>query len=109
MLSEGDLVRLLCLSGHYRGFPHLLDCVNLAVENVDRLDPVAKKLYPLVAERHGTTVGRVICSIRNLIKVWWKRGNRRLLPDYISDSDKPPGNKAFIYALVAYLQRKQNK
>ena len=70
MLNERKLVKLMCISGHYRGFPHLLTGLNSAVNNVDLLDPLSRKLYPLVAEQHETTVAHVTSSIRNLIKVW---------------------------------------
>lgn len=104
MLNAGDLVKLLCISGHYHGFALLLTCLNTAMKNENLLDSLTKHLYPLVAEQHGTTVGHVTSSIRNLIKIWWKRGNRNFLPPCIASGNRPPGNKAFLHALIAHLQ-----
>lgn len=109
MLSENDLANLLCIPAHYRGFAPLVTCLNLAMKDEYLLNPFVKRLYPLVAERHGTTVCHIISSIRNLVKIWWKRGNRSFLPYYITSAGKPPGNREFIYVLVAYLQHTQNK
>ena len=105
MLNKFDLVKLLSISGHYRGFSYLLDCVNLAVEDEDLLHPIAQKLYPLVAKRHKTTVAHVSSAIRGLVRVWWKRGNRAFAPAYLAPDATAPGNKAFIHALVAHVQR----
>lgn len=104
-MSENDLVRLLCVPSRYHGFALLLTSLNAATKDEDLLNPLVKKLYPLVAKQHGTTVGHVISSIRNFIKVWWLCGNRSFLPNYITSASKPPGNKAFLYAIIAYLQR----
>lgn len=109
MLSENDLVCLLSVPTHYRGFPALLNSLQLAVQDETLLDPISRKLYPYIAERHGTTVSRVKRNIRYLIEVWWKRGNRSFAPDYITSRKKPPGNKMFIYALVVYLLHENEK
>lgn len=105
MLKKHDLVKLLSISGHYRGFPYLLDCVNLAAADEDLLSPISRKLYPLVALRHGTTADRVAYNLRNLIGVWWKYGNRGFAPEYLESDARLPGNKAFIESLIAHVQR----
>lgn len=108
MLNAMDLMRILSISGHYCGFRFLLECVNLGAANEDLMDSVCKNLYPLVAERYGTTVKHVNSSIRNFIKAWWLYGKR----DTLFPRTKPrtaPGNKAFIYALIVYVLRAAEK
>lgn len=106
MLSEGDFVKLLGISGHFLGFPQLVTCINLAVANEDLMSPISTRLYALVAERHGVSVQSVISNLRYLIEVWWKRGNRSFSPEYTMKGATRPSSKAFVYSLVAYVQRK---
>ena len=109
MLSKSDLAKLLCIADHYSGFALLLTCLNCALRDESLLRPIAKNLYSIAAEQHGTTVSHVTCSIRNLIRIWWRRGDRSFWPNYSTSSKKPPGNREFICILVAYLQHEQNK
>lgn len=106
MLSNGDLVKLLGISGHYRGFSELAACVNLAAADEDLMSPISTRLYPLVAARHGVTTNAVISNLRYLVKIWWKRGNRGFSPEYLVKDAQRPGCKAFVYSLVTYVQRK---
>lgn len=106
MLSNCDLVKLLGISSHYRSFPQLVACVNLAAANEDLLNPISTGLYALVAERHGITRDAVISNLRYLVKIWWERGNRGFSPEYVLKGAKRPGCKAFVYSLVAHVQRK---
>lgn len=108
MLNEAGLMKILSISGHYRGFRFLLECVNLGATDENLLSPIYRRLYPLVAKRYGTTVKHVNSSIRNFIKAWWLYGKR----DTLFPRTKPrtaPGNKAFIYALIVYVLRATEK
>lgn len=109
MLSEGDLVKLLGISGHFRGFPQLVTSINLAVANEDLLNPISTRLYALVAAHHDVSIESVISNLRYLVEVWWKRGNRNFSPEYSIKGAKRPSCKAFVYSLVVYIQRKAKK
>lgn len=105
MLDKYDLMKLLSTSGKYRGFNYLLDGINLAAQNDDLLHPLKLKLYPILAEKYGTNIGCVERNIRTLIAIWWNNGKDDTLKPHFDKESGVPGNKEFIYHLVAQLQR----
>lgn len=110
MLDNYDLMKLLATSGKYRGFTYLLDCLNLAAENDDLMQPLKGKLYPLVAKKHGTTANCVERNIRTIINIAWKSENTRVLKALFDadPSSDVPSNKEFISRIAARLQRNKN-
>lgn len=105
MVDKFDLMKLLSITGKYRGFAYLLDCVNLAIEDDDLLYPLKEKMYPLIAKKYGTSIACVERNIRTVIGVWWKSNKRASLGLEFDEDEPKPSNKAFITLLVARVQR----
>jgi len=50
----------------------------LVIEDMNLLGAVTKELYPMVAQKFGTTPSRVERAIRHAIELAWDRGNVEL-------------------------------
>jgi len=107
-VTAGDLLRYLMIPGTCQGFRLLETAIELAVEDGDRLLNVLDDLYPLVAERHHTTVSCVQKNMRMAIIVGWKNGGGRQLEKLMGIRYQTrPVTKNFIDLLADYLRRRQ--
>ncbi len=99
-----DLLHVLGVPAHVRGYYYLREAIIMAVQCTDTVGPVTKVLYPGIAGKFHTTTVRVERSIRHAIDITWSRGDITVLEDifgYTVDSEKGrPSNSEFI-AMVA--------
>lgn len=91
----------LSINSRYLGAPYLRHALCLVIERPDRLLHVTKELYPMIAERFGTTCPCVMRDIRTVIDVVWtlKRSALQSLAPY--PLNKKPTVAQFIAILAA--------
>lgn len=106
MLNRHGLAKLFSIRETYYGLQYTLESVFLVMEDEERLNPLYKRVYRVIAERHGISVHCVRRDIKTVIEVWWREGNRDVLETLRPNETKPPKNKEFISLLVAYLERR---
>lgn len=70
---EGLILRL-GITANYRGYEYLIEGIELAVTDAEKLLYITKEIYPELARRHHSTPGRVERNIRTVIEAVWKRG-----------------------------------
>lgn len=95
---------------HIKGHPYLVTAISVVVENADCINAITGVLYPIVAEKHGTTPSRVERAIRHAIECCWDRGDMDILAHYfgntVSINKGKPTNSEFI-ARVGNVVRMQ--
>ncbi|MCO8192871.1 MULTISPECIES: sporulation transcription factor Spo0A [unclassified Anaerofustis] len=93
---------------HIKGYIYLREAIKLVIDNVELLGGITKTLYPMIAEKYGTTPSRVERAIRHAIEVAWNRGRVETIDKifgYTIDQNKgKPTNSEFI-AMVADKMR----
>lgn len=93
-------IRNLGIPAHLDGYKYIRDAIMLATADMSILTPITKKLYPVIAERYGTTNSCVERAIRHAISVSWIRGNRNMFNDIFGysadDSARRPTNSEYI-------------
>ena len=106
-----DTLRLLGLSGVYKGFGYLIFGVELSIADQDALTSVCKGLYPDTAKKFKTTSQCVERNIRTAREIIWKYGKPELREKIFGEryQDTMPDNKAFVDALKGYIERQVNK
>ena len=106
-----DTLRLLGLSGAYKGFGYLIFGVELSIADQDALTSVCKGLYPDTAKKFKTTSQCVERNIRTAREIIWKHGKEALRKEIFGEryQDTMPDNKDFVDALKGYIERKVNK
>lgn len=70
----GAILLQLRMPAHLSGYRFLRTAVLSVMENPALMRHVTKELYPVVAEKYGTTAGCVERSIRHAIATAWNRG-----------------------------------
>ncbi|MDR3318088.1 MAG: sporulation transcription factor Spo0A [Clostridiales bacterium] len=107
MSLEEELANIFISVGipaNIMGYRFLREGIRLAVETPDIVNAITKKLYPLVAERFGTTGSKVERAIRHAIEVAWNRGKleniNALFGVSVYSHNEKPTNSEFI-ALIA--------
>jgi len=63
------------ITANIRGFFYMREAIIMAVNDLDILNYVTKKLYTSIAIKYNTTPSRVERAIRHAIKAAWNRGN----------------------------------
>lgn len=106
-----DTLRLLGLSGAYKGFNYLIYGVEIAIADSDSLTSVCKGLYLDIAREFKTTFQCVERDIRTAREIIWKYGKASLREEIFGDRyrDTLPDNKDFVDALKSYVERKVRK
>lgn len=89
---------------HFKGYHYLRTGVELTLEHPDLITSVTTTLYPMIAERYGTTGAKVERSIRHALTVAWNKGRTKLFNsligiDTLTENARPTSSE-FI-ALVA--------
>jgi two-component system response regulator (stage 0 sporulation protein A) len=107
-----NIIHELGIPAHIKGYLYLREAILLVTERVELLGGVTKELYPLVAQKFGTTPSRVERAIRHAIEVAWSRGNIDAIHrffGYTVDYERgKPTNSEFI-AMVADRLRMELK
>ncbi|MCL6595622.1 MAG: sporulation transcription factor Spo0A [Firmicutes bacterium] len=103
-LEVTNIIHELGIPAHIKGYLYLRESILLVIDRVELLGGVTKELYPMVAQRFGTTPSRVERAIRHAIEVAWSRGNIDAIHrffGYTVDYERgKPTNSEFI-AMVA--------
>ncbi len=99
-LTVTDIIHQIGVPAHIKGYNYLRDAILMSVEDREMINAVTKRLYPAIAERHGTTSSRVERAIRHAIEVAWDRGDVDTLNNYfgytIHNLRGKPTNSEFI-------------
>lgn len=106
------IIHELGIPAHIKGYLYLRESILLVTDRVELLGGVTKELYPMVAQKYGTTASRVERAIRHAIEVAWSRGNIEAIHrffGYTVDHERgKPTNSEFI-AMVADRVRMQSQ
>ncbi len=103
-------IQMLGIPANIKGYRYLRTAILHALDDPNLLDGITTKLYPKVAEDHGSTPSRVERAIRHAINVAFTREGPEAISEYFGYSTKSsrgkPTNSEFI-ALVAERVRMQ--
>lgn len=106
------IIHDLGVPAHIKGYHYIRTAIIMAVENMDMLNYITKRLYPEIAKKYHTTSSRVERAIRHSIEVAWTRGHQETMDEIfgytIHTYKGKPTNSEFI-AMVADRIRLQIK
>lgn len=104
ILKVTELIHIIGVPAHIKGYHFLRDAIVMAVHNMDIVNSITKLLYPAIAFNYKTTPSRVERAIRHAIEVAWSRGSVDTLNDLfgntINAGKGKPTNSEFI-AMIA--------
>lgn len=92
------------IPAHIKGYQFLREAIKMAIDSLDIINSITKRLYPEVALRFDTSPSKVERAIRHAIEVAWNRGKieniNTLFGVRVYSHNEKPTNGEFI-ALVA--------
>lgn len=107
-----NIIHEVGVPAHIKGYQYLREAIMMVVENIELINQITKQLYPVIANKYGTTPSRVERAIRHAIEVAWGRGKIEVTENifgYTVDSSKgKPTNSEFI-AMIADKLRLEMK
>lgn len=106
-----DIIHRLGVPAHIKGYHYLRTAILEAAHNLQLMDCITKRLYPLVAEKYDTTPSRVERAIRHAIEIAWERGDADTLTSFfgytINTYRGKPTNSEFIALITDKLLLQQ--
>ncbi|MGI6648391.1 MAG: sporulation transcription factor Spo0A [Bacillota bacterium] len=99
-----NIIHQMGVPAHIKGYQYLRDAIILVIGEINLLGAVTKELYPMIAQKYGTTPSRVERAIRHAIELAWDRGNIDMMNKFfgytINVERGKPTNSEFI-AMIA--------
>lgn len=94
---------------HLNGYNYIRSSLKLAIDDITTLDPITRKLYPMIAKKYNKSPQSIERSIRHAIKVSWDRGNKKVIYDVFGISPESsyhgcPTNSEYIAMLADDLK-----
>lgn len=89
--SITNFLRCLGMPAHLTGYRYIRSALIHTSHDISLLNPITKKLYPLIAKEFHTTNSCVERAMRHAIEVSWKRGNKKLINDIFGYTDETIG------------------
>ena len=104
MKVEIRILRKCGVNRRHTCYIYLIDAIRLVQRKQGRHVFITKEIYPMIAQKHGTTEFCVERNIRTAINRCWQNN-----PEYIREilgyrAEKCPGNAEFINAVVYYME-----
>ena len=101
-----DIIREIGVPPHLKGYYYLREAILMVIENDEFIRAVTTKLYPLIAERHGTTSHGVQQAILHCIAAAINRGNITLIHHIFGQGRKQRRitGKEFIVTIADLLK-----
>ncbi len=100
-----ELLGRLGITANYTGFFYVSYAVLLAVEDIERLSLVTKRLYPEVASHYNTTALCVERNIRTVIHTAWAQ-NPQFMSQFTNGQETgKPTVSQFIAILTTYIMK----
>lgn len=108
-VSISRFIHCMGIPAHLNGYNYIREALKLAMDDINVLNPITRKLYPIIAQKFNKTPYCVERAIRHAIKVSWTRGNKKVIYDifgYNSDSNYLccPTNSEYIAMLADDLR-----
>ncbi len=101
-IAVSKIIKSLGIPANVNGYKFVRDCIIYSAEHYDAINLVTKKLYPVIAEKYGTTAQCVERSIRSAIESAWQKADKKMIHDIFGNSagENKPTNSEFI-AMIA--------
>ena len=97
-----DMMQVLGMQAHLRGYHYLREAICMSVENMELVGSITKLMYPEIAKIYHTSNEKVERAIRSVIEISWQRGDVILFEEILGYSricgNKRPTNSEFILA-----------
>ena len=108
MANISALIQKIGVPPHIKGYQYIREAIYLVLEDMQLLNAVTVRLYPMIAQKYDTKPTRVERAIRHAIEVAWNRGDMNVLNQYFgytiaADKGKPT-NSEFIAMLADRIQ-----
>ncbi len=102
-----ELLNSLGITANYTGFCYVSLAVAMAMEDLERLSLVTKRLYPAVAHRYNTTASCVERNIRTIVRIAWANEPDLLMRLSKGGSRSKPTSAQFLSILTLHLLQEQ--
>ena len=96
-------IRRFRISSKYKGYPLIIDAIEMYIENNGKSIKITKDIYPILAAKYNMSFGSVERDIRTIIETCWQN-DKRLMEEILGyKNTKCPSNSVFIDAIAYHI------
>ncbi len=97
------IIRQFRISSRYKGYPLIIDAIEMYIENNGKSIQITKDIYPILATKYNMSLSSVERDIRTIIEICWHNDNKSIEEMLGYKINKCPSNSIFIDAIAHYI------
>ena len=103
-----NIIQEIGIPPHLLGYQYLREAILAVIDNIELLNAVTTKLYPLIAEKYHSSATRVERAMRHAIEVGWNKGRIETINKFfgytVNDYKGKPTNSEFIAMIADWVR-----
>ena len=94
------IIRYLHINSKYKGYPLIIDAVNLYIENYGKCIKITKDINQILAAKYNTSITSVERNIRTVVEICWNNDRQTVETILGYKTTKCPSNSEFLDAVA---------
>ena len=108
--SISEILLQIGMAANLLGYKFFREAIRIVLMDPQAMNDMTEKVYRVIAEKYGSTIGRVERNMRHAIEVTWMHGSLEDIDSYFGytvDANKgKPSNSAFIATIADAIRIK---
>lgn len=108
--SISEVLLQIGMAANLLGYKFFREAIRIVLIDPKAMNDITEKVYRVIAEKYGSTIGRVERNMRHAIEVTWMHGSLEDIDSYFGytvDANKgKPSNSAFIATIADAIRIK---
>lgn len=105
------LLRHFNINSKYKGYPLMIEAINIYIEHYGGYIQITKDVYPILAEKYNTTPYCVERNIRTIVELCWKNKRQSVKEIIGHEITICPTNSDFLDAVaytIIYISKRED-
>lgn len=96
-------IRHFRVSSRYKGYPLIVDAIEMYIEGDGKSIQITKDIYPKLAQKHNMSFSSVERDIRTIVEICWQN-DRKYVEEILGYKiNKCPSNSIFLDAISYHI------
>lgn len=104
MSRESEIIRKFRITSKYKGYPLIIEAIQIATEHYGEYIQVTKDIYPVLAARHHISKESVERNIRTVVEKCWENDRELIQKMAGYKMTYCPTNSDFIDFAAYYIR-----
>lgn len=96
-------IRQFRISSKYKGYPIIVDAIEMYIVNNGKTVQITKDIYPILAQKYNMSLSSVERDIRTIVEVCWQNDKCSVEEILGYKTNKCPSNSIFLDAISYHI------